>query len=321
MEIEYNSLINNKTWNIVDRPAAKNVIGCRWVFVIKRKPDGSIDKYKARLVAQGCSQKYNIDYRETYAPVVRHSTIRIVLALAVQHKLLVWHIDIVAAYLNGDLEDEVYMLQPPSFENANHPTKVCKLSKALYGLRQAGREWNKKVTAILLQMKFERCQTDNSVYFRKNNDCITIIALYVDDMLLASSSEKDKVLVISQLNQEIEADDRGAISFYLGMEIEREGPRGPIHIHQREYTLNLLSSWKMQNCKPASTPWPSGTILTKCDGKHCELKCNEYQSLIGSLMYLAVISRPDIAHAVSRLSQFNAHPHAEHFQVPKHLVR
>ena len=162
-------------------------------------------------------------------------------------------------------------------------------------------------------MKFERCQTDNSVYFRKNNDCITIIALYVDDMLLASSSEKDKVLVISQLNQEIEADDRGAISFYLGMEIEREGPRGPIHIHQREYTLNLLSSWKMQNCKPASTPWPSGTILTKCDGKHCELKFNEYQSLIGSLMYLAVISRPDIAHAVSRLSQFNSHPHAEHF--------
>lgn len=321
MNAEYQSIIKNKTWDLVDRPKSGNIIGSKWVFSIKRRADGTVERYKARLVAQGCSQRYQVDYHETFAPVVRHSTIRIVLALAVQHELLIHHIDIVAAYLNGDLEDDVYMEQPPMFKDPNNERKVCKLKKALYGLRQAGREWNRKVTEIILSMNFQRCQTDNCVYFQRDGDCIVIIALYVDDMILAASTKEKINEIITKLNNEVEADDRGPISFYLGMQIERDGERGSIRIHQEEYTKQLLQNWGMQNSKPVSTPWANGTTLSKCEGDGCEYNMREYQSLIGSLMYLAVISRPDISHVVSRLSQFNSHPHAEHMQAAKYLLR
>lgn len=321
MDVEYKSLMKNKTWMLVDRPDGCNVIGSKWVFAVKRKPDGSVEKYKARLVAQGCSQKYNIDYQETFAPVVRHSTIRILLAIAVKYKLLVNHIDIVAAYLNGDLEDDVFMEQPPMFEDAKNAGQVCKLTKALYGLKQSGREWNKKVTEILQQIGFNRCKSDSCVYFRRQNNKLSFIALYVDDMMLASSSKHEMDAIIGDLNKYVEADDRGPISFYLGMEIEREGSRGAIHIHQETYTKDLLKRFNMDNSKPASTPWANGTVLQKCENQCKNLDDKTYQSLIGSLMYLTVISRPDISHVVSKLSQFNSHPHEEHLNAAKYLLR
>lgn len=319
MQKEYSSLIENKTWTLVDRPVDKNIIGCKWVFALKRKPDGSVEKYKARLVAHGCSQMYNVDYRETFAPVVRHSVIRLFLSLASQHKLLVNHIDIVAAYLNGDLKDEVYMVQPSVFDD--NTSKVCKLNKSLYGLKQAGREWNKKVNDILLKMGFQRCMSDTCVYVKRDGSHLSFIALYVDDMLIACSSELEMKKTIENLNKFVETVDRGPVKFYLGMEIERDGLRGDITIHQERYCEEILKRWGMSNCKPASTPWPSGTVLEKCQ-KQCEdLDSHSYQSLTGALMYLAVISRPDLMHVVSRLCQFNSHPHKEHFQAAKHVLR
>lgn len=322
MQVEYDSLIKNKTWELVDPPKSKNVISCKWVFVVKRKPDGSVEKFKARLVARGCSQKYNIDYKETYAPVVRHSTIRLVLALAAKYELMVNHVDIVSAYLNGDLQEEVYMKQPPQFENENFPNKVCKLKRSLYGLRQSGREWNKKVTEILTKIGFTRCKTDNCVYVRRSNETISLIAIYVDDLLLACTSEAEMQDVITSLNKKIEAVDRGAILFYLGMEIEREDD-GNISIHQSRYVQQLLEEWNMENCKSVSTPLANGIVLKKCDQENCGDLCDvkTYQSLIGGLMYLSVISRPDISHAVSRLSQFASHPHNDHFAAAKHILR
>lgn len=123
--MEYDSIMKSKTWVLVDKPKSANVIGCRWVFVIKRKPDGSVEKYKASFVARGCSQKYNVDYQETFSPVVRHSTIRTILSLAVEHDLLIHHVDIVAAYLNGDLKDDVFMEQRDMFKNMKHPEEFA----------------------------------------------------------------------------------------------------------------------------------------------------------------------------------------------------
>lgn len=166
MREEYNSLVANKTWDLVCKPSNKNIIGCKWVFATKRNADGDVEKYKARLVAQGCFQKHNEDFFETYAPVVRHRTIRLILALAVQNKLLINHIDIAAAYLNGQLEEEVFMRQPDVFvdQHQTHPEKVCKLKKSLYGLKQAGRDWNTKINEVLLAVGFVRCKTDTCVY-------------------------------------------------------------------------------------------------------------------------------------------------------------
>lgn len=321
MNVEYNSLIKNKTWQLVDKPINGNIIGCKWVFALKRKPDGSIEKYKARLVAHGCSQKHNVDYQETFSPVVRHSTIRLLLALSAKHQLLVNHIDIVAAYLNGDLEDDVYMVQPKMFEDKDNPNKVCKLNKALYGLKQAGREWNRKVNDILLEMGFKRCKSDTCVYVQRSGNNICLIAVYVDDMLLACSSEMEMKNIIENLNKYVEAVDRGPISFYLGMEIIRDGLRGNITIHQQKYVKEILDRWGMTDCKPTATPWASGTVLKKCDAQCKDLDTKNYQSLVGALMYLVVITRPDLIHVVSRLSQFNSHPHTEHFQAAKYVLR
>ncbi|CAD6997394.1 unnamed protein product [Ceratitis capitata] len=321
MNAEYESLMRNGTWELVDRPKNGNIIGCKWVFSIKRNPDGSIEKYKARLVALGCSQKYNVDYCETFAPVIRHSTIRLILALAAKNKLLVNHVDIVAAYLNGELEETVYMLQPPMFKENENSNKVCRLKKALYGLKQAGREWNRKVTDILLRIGFKRCKSDTSVYIRRNSKNVNIIGLYVDDMILACSSKSEMSDILRKLNEYVEAVDRGPISFYLGMEIERDGDRGDITIHQKRYVEEILQQWGMDDCKPAATPWAPGTVLRKCDRQCDNLETKAYQSLLGGLMYLAVISRPDIAHVVSKLSQFNSHPHKEHLNAAKYVLR
>lgn len=159
------------------------------------------------------------------------------------------------------------------------------------------------------------------IYVKSSGNDINLIGLYVDDMVLACSSMDNMKMVINHLNQHVEAVDRGPVSFYLGMQIERESDRGAISIHQMKYVERLLEKWNMTNCNSSSTIATSGTVLKKCIGECTEPVYNEYQSLIGELMYLAVISRPDIAHIVAKLSQFNSHAHREHFLAAKHVLR
>ncbi|XP_055840140.1 uncharacterized protein LOC129907788 isoform X2 [Episyrphus balteatus] len=322
MRKEYSSLVENNTWDLVSEPKHQNIIGCKWVFATKRNADGEVEKYKARLVAQGCFQKENVDYFETYSPVLRHPTIRLILALGVQNQLFINHIDIAAAYLNGDLEEEVYMHQPEEFVDQNQPEKICKLKKSLYGLKQAGRDWNRKINDVLVSIGFVRCKTDSCVYVLRNSQHMSIIGLYVDDLVIAYSSEAVFSDIMQNLNSHVEAIDRGPIKFYLGMEIERDGPQGSIAVHQRRYIEDLLTHWGMENCKPASTPLASGTVLEKCSKDNCAaVNIKDYQSLMGALNYLATISRPDLTHVVSKMSQFCSHPHHEHFIAAKHILR
>lgn len=322
MRREYESLVKNDTWDLVQRPINKNIIGCKWVFTTKRNPDDSIAKYKARLVAKGYAQKYNVDYFQTFAPVVRHTSIRILLAIAVQKELYVNHIDIVSAFLNGELEEDVYMEQPEMFIDQRYPDMVCKLKKSIYGLKQAGRDWNIKITDILLKIGFERCVTDNCIYKMNKNNEINIIGLYVDDMIIACSSTATMEKIIKEISKFVETVDRGPLSYFLGMEITRKSSTGELQLHQRKYVNDVLNKWKMQTCKPAYTPLPQGFVLDKCDGSKCKQFDEKlYQSLIGELNYLATVSRPDIAHAISKLSQFCKHPHKQHFEAAKHVLR
>lgn len=231
------------------------------------------------------------------------------------------HIDITSAYLNGNIKEEVYMKQPLMFEDKDRPNAVCRLRKTLYGLKQAGREWNKRINDILIEMGFVRCKSDTCVYVLRKDGSISYIAIYVDDMLLASSCKSEINNIVRHLNKHVEAIDRGPISFYLGMEIIRNGLTGDISIHQKKYAEEVLERWGMAECKPAATPWVNGSILKKCEKQCDDLETKDFQSLIGALMYLAVISRPDLIHVVSKLSQFNTHPHKEHMQAAKHILR
>ncbi|XP_073816655.1 ecdysteroid phosphate phosphatase isoform X1 [Musca autumnalis] len=322
MHAEYDCLQKKKTWKLVEKPTNRNIVGCKWVFVTKRNQNGEVEKYKARLVAQGFSQKPQIDYTETYSPVIRMSAVRMLFAVAAQKGYLLNHIDIVSAYLNGELEEEVFMRQPQMFVDTNYPDRVCKLNKSLYGLKQAGRDWNKKLNDVLVNIGFERCKSDNCLYVKNKDQDLVLVAVYVDDLLLCCSSEEIMKGVVRELNKYVDAVDRGPAKYYLGIQIERDGLRGKISIHQEKYVNELLEKWQMTECKPTSTPSMNGMVLEKCSKENCcGYDVNKYQSLIGALNYLSVYSRPDITHIVSKLAQFNSHPEKEHFIAAKHVLR
>ena len=182
MEDEHSALLRNDTWTMVPPPPSQNVIGSRWVFKVKHKANGSVDKFKDRLVAQGFTQRYGVDYFDTYSPVVKPVTVHLVLAVALSQNWSVRQLDISNAFLHGVLEETVYMRQPPGFEDPRHPDHVCKLHKSIYGLKQSPRAWYSRLSDRLHQLGFTTAKSDTSLFVFSQN-CITIYMLvYVDDI-------------------------------------------------------------------------------------------------------------------------------------------
>jgi histone deacetylase 1/2 len=180
--------MKNKTWHLVPRPKGKNVVGCKWVYKIKRKEDGTVDRYKARLIAKGFKQQYGIDYEETFSPVVKAATIRLVLSIVVSKGWSLRQLDVQNAFLHGLLEEEVYMQQPPGYADPTHPTYVCKLDKALYGLKQAPRAWYARLCQRLESLGFVASKADTSLFFYNRGGYNMFVLVYVDDIIVASSS-------------------------------------------------------------------------------------------------------------------------------------
>ena len=323
MKKEFRSLKESDTWELVNLPEKSRVIGNKWIFNIKRNASGDIEKYKCRLVAKGCSQKYQVDFFETFSPVVRQSTIRLILALAVQYGLLVHHMDVTSAYLNSDLHDEVFMRQPDGFVDPNFPRKVCKLKKSLYGLKQSGREWNNKLHEVLVKMNFTRCNGDNCVYIKNKKNDFNIIAVYVDDLIIACSHDSELKKIKGKISAEFDTVDKGQLSDYLGIRVRRDGNRGSMHLDQEAYINDILGKFDMDiHCRTNYTPLNSGFNLFEEDDINLQkVDPQEYQSIVGSLMYIATSTRPDIMHSVSCLSQFNSNPNSRHLAAVKHLLR
>ncbi|UYV72131.1 hypothetical protein LAZ67_9001917 [Cordylochernes scorpioides] len=322
MKEEFDSLIENKTWELVDPPKGQNVIGSKWAFRRKYSSDGSLERYKARLVAKGYSQKYGIDYEETFTPVVRHSTIRTVLALAVEYDLLVHQMDVQSAFLNGDVKEEIYITQPENFESKKYPRRVCKLKKAIYGLKQAGMTWHAKLDSVLKEMGLEQMKTDNCVYI-KREEGVLLVAIYVDDLIIAAERKDTLISFKESMKKIFKIKDLGKINYCLGIRIQTEKD-GSISIDQEKYIEELLAKYRMKEAKPISTPMDSNSKLTKIssiEGENEPVKKEEYQSLIGSLIYLSVSTRPDIAYAVSALGQFSNDPRRQHWNAAKRVLR
>lgn len=199
MENEHQALLRNKTWHLVPRPKGRNVIGCKWVYKVKRKADGTIDRYKARLVAKGFKQRYGIDYEDTFSPVVKAATIRLILSVAVSRNWPLWQLDVQNAFLHGYLEEEVYMQQPPGYEDMSHPNYVCKLDKALYGLKQAPRAWYARLCKRLQELGFLPSKADTSLFYYSRGEYTIYILVYVDDIIVASSSPKATAALLKDL--------------------------------------------------------------------------------------------------------------------------
>jgi hypothetical protein len=217
MEDEYNSLLKNCTWDLVPLPKGRKLVRCKWVYRTKYATDGTIDKYKARLVAKGFSQVEGIDYSETFAPVAKMNSIRLVLSLVASRKWIVHQMDVKGAFLHGDLQEEIYMEQPPGF--IQDSSLVCKLKKSLYGLKQAPRAWYEKMDSFLLSQGFSHCQCDSNVYILWQNDALLLLVLYVDDLILTGSSSTLINHVKSTLHQQFDMTDLGPLHYFLGLQI------------------------------------------------------------------------------------------------------
>ena len=216
MDAEYNSLIENKTWKLVELPPGRKAVGCKWVFKLKHDVDGRVKRFKACLVAKGYAQKYGIDYDEIFLPVVRFSSIRLLLAFAVQHNMLIYQIDVETAFLNGKLDEEIYMQQPEGYVKCGEEYLVCKLEKSLYRLGQSSRCWNKAFRGSVEKIGFTQASADPCVFIRKK-DTLTIIAAHVDDLMMLAENILEMQRLKDSLKLQFKIKDMGELHYYVGV--------------------------------------------------------------------------------------------------------
>src|ERR671929_620035 len=322
---EYNWHLQNGTWTLVELPPGKKAIGSKWVFKVKHNADGSIERFKARLVAKGFSQRPGQDYFETFASTMRHATIRTVLALAAIEDLELRSIDISHAFTNSDIDTEIYISQPEGFEQ-NGPKYVCRLNKSLYGLKQSPRLWGEKLAEVLYTMGFKKTYSDASLYIYDRDGIKVIVPVFVDDITLASKSVETLDSLVADMSKHFKLRDLGQTSFLLGVGITRDRPNRKIHLSQKQYIVNKLEEFGMAECKPVGTPMLPGLKLSveqspKTPEKKAEMSSIPYINAVGSLMYLAIMTRPDIAYATSVLARFNSNPGMAHWKAVKHVFR
>ncbi|RWS19042.1 integrase core domain protein-like protein, partial [Leptotrombidium deliense] len=298
MNDEMASLKKNETWHLVERPIGANIVKNRWVYRIKENSDGSVARFKARLVAKGFTQKKGIDFQETFAPVVKMTSVRTILAIAAHEDMELVQFDVKTAFLHGELEEEIFMEQPIGYND--NSGRVCRLQKSLYGLKQAPRCWNEKFHSFLKQFGLNRSKADNCVYISNNCGAKTILGLYVDDGLLASTSKEFVTKMIKFLEQHFDMEVRN-IDCFLGLQIIRERKLKLLKVHQETFIRKILTRFAMNECKPVKCPSDVGTKLVKSENFDGSFP---YRELIGSLMYAMLGTRPDIAFAVSKLAQF-----------------
>lgn len=248
MEREYQALLENDTWCAVELPPNQKVIGNKWVFNLKNDEHGNVQRFKARLVAKGCGQEFGVNFGETFSPVIRYSTIRMVLALAAEHNLYLHHVDISTAYLNSKLEEDVYMRPPDGFEDTIEPNKVLKLKRTIYGLKQSGRAWNVTLDAAIRDIGYVPCKHEPCLYQANDGNKINLIAIYVDDIMIACSDKKNLELIKRKIGERFKIVDGGEVKHFLGLEIERENETGSIAVGHKQYIKNLLQRFDMENC-------------------------------------------------------------------------
>jgi len=318
MHEELNNFKRNKVWTLVEKPKeCRNVIGTKWIFKNKQDEFGNIVRNKARLVAQGFSQVEGIDFGETYAPVARLESIRILLAYASHHNFKLQQMDVKSAFLNGPLHEEVYVKQPPGFEDLNFPNHVYKLDKALYGLKQAPRAWYEHLKELLVDRGFDVGLIDPTLFTKRVNGELFVCQLYVDDIIFGSTNKAFNDEFSKLMTDRFEMSMMGEMKFFLGFEIKqlREGT----FINQAKYLQDMLKRFKMTELKGVATP-----MVTKChlaldpNGKEVDQKV--YRSMIGSLLYLCA-SRPDIVLSVGVCARYQASPKESHMMALKRIFR
>lgn len=295
---ELDALEKNKTWTLTELPEGKNLLNSKWVFKLKKDKDDNIQTYKARLVAKGCSQKKGFDYEETYAPVARLETLRILLSLVVEENLCLVQLDVKNAFLQGELKEEIYMKIPEGLKN---PGKlVCRLQKTLYGLKQASRAWNQVFDDFVKFLRLSQSEVDKCLYTGIFDGNKVFLLLYVDDILIAGVREKDVNYLKTKLREKFPIKDLGEPEKFLGISVFRK-QNGALFLSQSAYLRNLLVKFNMLDCNSVATPMETHPqFMTQGNGEIDK----PYRELIGCLMYAMLGTRPDLSFAVNYFSRY-----------------
>ena len=320
MDEEIKSLHSNETWTTELIPKGKRAIPVKWVYKVKKDANGNIERFKARLVAKGFRQKEGVDFDEVFAPVSKYSTLRALMAVAAVEDLEVHQLDIKTAFLNGVLQEEVYIEQPIGYHEGG-PDIGCHLHRALYGLRQAPRAWHTRLTEELANMGFKPSSADPGLHFLDTESGRIFLLVYVDDILIAARSKADVEWVKQALTSKFEAHDLGEAHYFLGIDIVRDRAARTVKLSQKRLTSELVEKYGMGDCKAKTVPLSTADKLTKSEGVPLDKSTHTYTNLIGSLLYLSVCTRPDIAQAVGVLSKYMKEPTSLHWQAAKGLLR
>jgi len=329
MQDELNSITSVGTFELVPPPRDRKPIGSKWVYRVKRTSSGEISRYKARLVAQGFAQKPGIDFTETFAPVAKTDSIRLLLAFAAAHNFEIHQVDVKSAFLNGKLEETIYMRQPKGFVAKGKEDWVWKLYQTLYGLRQSGRVWYQKLRDALLELGFKPSAADPCVFIRSCDNNLSIVFTHVDDLGLICNSTNEVARLKGELARYFPISDLGEVHHLLGIKITRDRDKHTIALSQERYILDLLRKYRYENLNPVRTPLETSIRLCKdmasvkvTSGKdQREYEDFPYQSIVGSLMHAAIMTRPDIAHAVQQVAQFMSEPKPAHCAAVKRILR
>ena len=293
MTEELRAFQDNHTWEVVPCPAQVKAIGCKWVYSIKLRSNGTLDRYKARLVALGNRQEYWVDYEETFAPVAKMTTVRLVLSVVASQGWSLHQMDVKNVFLHGDLKEEIYMTIPPGLSSSSS-SDVCKLKQSLYGLKQAPQAWFDKFRSTLLQFSFKQSAYDSSLFFYKTSLGIVLLLVYVDDIIITGMDST----LITRLQQHLQASfhmkDLGPLTYFLGLEVHTES--SGIFLNQHKYTQDLIALAGLQDSSSVDTPMEVNTKYRQEEGDLLS-DPTMYRQLVGSLNYLT-ITRLDISFAV-----------------------
>jgi Reverse transcriptase (RNA-dependent DNA polymerase) len=317
MQEEIKALAKNKTWDVVQLPQNKKPVGCRWIYKIKYNSNGSIERYKARLVAKGYTQTYGIDYKETFALVAKMNTIRVLLSVVVNLDWKLYQMDVKNIFLQGTLEDEVYMNLPPGHPKENDKNLACKLNKSIYGLKQSLREWYAKLRSALVSFKFKVSNSDHSMFFKHNTQSTIIVLIYVDDIIITGNDTNEIYNVKKFLQRKFDIKDLRKLKYFLDIEIAYSN-KG-LFLSQRKCVLDLLQETGKSGCKPINTPSEPNLKLGPNDGDPLT-DVSQFQRLVGKLIYFTV-TRPDITFAVNVVRQFMHAPRTTHMNAVVRILK
>ncbi|KMQ85397.1 retrovirus-related pol polyprotein from transposon tnt 1-94 [Lasius niger] len=326
IEEEKKSLIENHTWTLTPLPEGKKVLDTKWVFKTKRNASGEVERYKARLVARGCKQTHGIDYIETYSPVIRYTSIRFLCALAVKYDLRMHQMDVVTAYLHGDLDEEIYARPPKELLDPGQQEKVWKLNKAIYGLKQSGRSWNRKLDRTLKELQLNPSKADPCIYFRRQKGKI-LLGVYVDDIILLANDDQLLRDTKRKLAEKFKMKDLGEVRNLLGLRVTRDKQQGKIWLDQQAYIEEILKRFNMKGCKLVLTSADPNQKLSKEQNSTTNTEAIEikgsvpYKEAVGCFIHASQGTRPDISYAVNMVSRFSNNPEKAYWVAVKRICR